>query len=379
MTHMSELSIDLKAIKENYNLLNNKTGADVVCGASVKANAYGLGISSVSLALKQAGCSDFFVAHPNEAFELRRILNEHDTNDLSNIYCLHGYQEAFFDAFYTHKITPILASLPQIESWILLQERHAVKIPAFIHFDTGMNRLGLDPHETTYFLEHLDNFSSTLDVSYILSHMACADEKDHPRNAVQKSRFDKLRDEILKHKQCTDWRFSLANSSSIYLGDDYFYDMVRPGMALYGLNPTPYQETPMKPVVGLTTPILQVRDLKAGEAVGYGATKIVHQGSRLLATVQMGYADGIHLVLSNVGSFFIDGVSVDIVGRVSMDLIILDITDHPNKNICAGMIVEIIGNNQSVDRLASDANTIGYEVLTSIGNSNPMRIKRSYK
>lgn len=379
MGTMSELSIDLKAVQNNYQFLSAKVSAHVICGASVKANAYGLGVAEISLALTDVGCRDFFVAHPSEAIALRAILGDLDHGDQSNIYCLHGYQDSFFDEYYKNNITPILASLPQIKAWELLQEKYNEKVPALLHFDTGMNRLGLDPDETTYFLEHLDDFTASLNISYVLSHMACADEPDHPCNHRQRLMFEKIRNTIMHHRKTEGWQYSLANSSSIFLGEDYHYDMVRPGMALYGLNPAPYADNPMQSVVRLETPILQIRHLGKGEAIGYGATKVFKDQDRLLATVQIGYADGLPRCLGNVGVFFIDGKAVNIVGRVSMDLVILDITDHSNQNISAGTMVEIIGTNQSVDDLARSANTIGYEILTSVGNSHVLRINRVYK
>jgi alanine racemase len=352
----AELTIDLGALVANYRLLQ-RHARPARAGAAIKADAYGTGAEAAAPALFNAGCKEFFVAVLSEAITLRRFVPQAD------IYVLSGPIGGDEAEFGRHRLTPILNSLPQIELWSRWCAASGAA-PAALHIDTGMSRLGLAPAELDRLIAN-PTLLNAFPIPLVISHLACADEPDHPLNASQLARFRSALDRLLPLLPVHP-TISLANSSGIFLGADYAFDLVRPGAALYGLNPTPAAPNPMRQVVGLKARILQVRHIDAHQAVGYGAA---HRSTRAtsLATLGLGYADGVFRALSHVGAAFVGGVRAPFVGRVSMDLITIDVGHVPAHLVEPGAWVEILGEHQSADELAALAGTIGYEVLTSLG------------
>jgi alanine racemase len=359
----AELTIDLGALVANYRLLQRhaKTAS---AGAGIKANAYGLGAQEAAPALFKAGCRQFFVAILSEAISLRAVVPE------TEIYVLSGPIGGDEAEFVQHGATPVLNSLPQIELWSRWCAANGAS-PAALHLDTGMSRLGLAPGELDSLIADptpLEGFGIPL----VMSHLASSDEPLHPQNTAQLAQFKGALDRLLPLLPARPV-ISFANSSGIFLGPDFAFDLVRPGAALYGLNPTPAAPNPMRQVVGLKARILQVRQIDAHQTVGYGAA---HRSTRAtsLATLGLGYADGVFRALSQVGAAFVGGIRAPFVGRVSMDLITIDVGHVPAHLAQPGAWAEILGEHQSADDLAAAAGTIGYEVLTALGS----RLHRRY-
>jgi len=350
-TASSVLKIDLGAISRNYARLRNIVMPPRKVSAVVKANAYGLGIEEIAKELTRIGVKSFFVATIDEAIELRKHTDR-------KIITLNGFFRGAEKEYIEHDIIPVLCSLDEIDRW-------NYKKKCFWQVDTGMNRLGLraDEFEKAFTRAHIQP-------AFVISHLACADIPGHPKNEEQRLAVDAIA------RTYPLMRYSLANSSGIYLGPEYHFDLVRPGMALYGLNPTPETDNPMLPVVHLETRVLQIHEAKKGQTAGYAATYKFTKNTRL-ATVSLGYADGFSRIGSNRAKLYWEGHACPIVGRVSMDLIIVDISDLPVNVIppYEGDFLEVIGSSQSADALAWDLNTIGYEVLTSLST----RSHRIYK
>jgi len=359
----AELTVDLGALVANYRLLQRRA-KPARAGAGIKANAYGLGAREAAPALFKAGCRQFFVAILSEGIALRPVVPE------AEIYVLSGPIGGDEPEFAQHRLMPVLNSPQQIELWSRWCAANGA-IPAALHIDSGMSRLGLAPLE----LDRLIADPSPLrpfPVPMVMSHLASADEAASPQNAQQLAQFNSALDRVLPLLPARPL-VSFANSSGIFLGKDYAFDLVRPGAALYGLNPTPAAPNPMRQVVGLKARILQVRHIDAHQAVGYGAA---HRSTRAtsLATLGLGYADGVFRALSHVGAAFVGGIRAPFVGRVSMDLITIDVGHVPPHLVQPGAWAEILGEHQSADELAAAAGTIGYEVLTALGS----RYQRRY-
>jgi alanine racemase len=352
----SLLEIDLGAVVANWRALRGRV-APAECAAVVKADAYGLGAAPVAKALAAAGCRTFFVAHLDEAIAVRRAAPD------AEIAVLNGVMAGTEEVFAEHRLIPVLNDLGQVERW----QRSAEARPAILHIDTGMARLGLTPADTARVAARGDLLAG-IALRAVMSHLACADEPAHELNLFQLERFTAAR-AVLPAAPA-----SLAASSGIFLGRDYHFDLARPGVALYGVNPTPGAPNPMAQVIRLKGKILQVRDVDPGTTVGYGAT---HRflGPARVATVAAGYADGMLRSLSSRGKAVIGGHLVPYVGRVSMDLITLDVTGIDPALTRAGEYAELIGPAHDVDAVASDAGTIGYEILTSLGR----RYRRVYR
>ncbi len=356
----SILHIDLKALQSNYKMLSTRAAMSETCGV-VKADAYGLGADQVVRALYHAGCRTFFVAHLEEALQI-----DGQYPDIK-IYVLNGLLTGEAEEFAAHEtIFPVLNNLQDVSVWQNFAARQQKKLPAALHIDTGMNRLGLGTREYETLLSEKEQILQGIDIKFIMSHFSSADEKNHPETPRQAARFA----EIMSHFPRVP--ASLSNSAGIFVSPDYHYDLVRPGMALYGLNPTPHTDNPMQPVVSLQTRILNIQTIKAGESVGYGAAYRAEK-EETLATVNLGYADGFLRCLSNKGHLYWQGQACPIRGRVSMDLVTVSI-DHLGEKPQAGDMMEVIGLSQSADDLAAAAGTIGYEILTSLGN----RYRREY-
>jgi alanine racemase len=333
-----KLTISLSAIQKNYELLNEKTGA-ASCGAVVKADAYGLGIEPVASALSKAGASEFFVALMEEGITLRQILPD------ATIYVLDGILPNEESEFIEYNLTPVINGFEQKSFW--KNNRSCA-----VHVDTGLNRLGFNGND----FHSLDDLNITL----VMSHLASADTPDNPFNGLQRDRL------IQATQSMPSVRKSLAASDGIFCGPDFHFNLVRPGAALYGINPIPAETNPMHSVVRLSAPILQIREVQENGYVGYANTQAVKKGQRL-ATVSLGYADGFFRSLSNKAHLYYKGTALPVLGRVSMDVIVVDISSLPESILAVGDWLEVFGPNQSPDTLAKAAGTIGYEVLTSLG------------
>ncbi len=359
-----QLVINLQALQNNYQLCRDKVGSHCEVGAAVKADAYGIGIKEAAPALYASGCRTFFVATLDEGLNLRKILPDHDVK----ICVLNGLQADAEEIFDFHTLTPALNSLEEIERWAQYSKRTRPYLKCFLHIDTGMARLGLSEAETLSVKSRAGELANILDIEVVMSHFACADEKGHPMNDLQFERFEEAAEPFLIAKK------SLANSSAIFRDEKYHFDLARPGMCLYGLNPTPEQDNPMQDLVTLDVPLLQTRTLKAGESAGYGAGWVADKDT-LLGTVQLGYADGFLRSHSNAGALYWHNYKCPIVGRVSMDLTIVSLEEVPEAmRPIAGDLLEVLGPHQSADDLSLSSSTIGYEILTSLGQ----RYARTY-
>lgn len=351
----AELYIDLSAIVQNYHYLQKRVSS-AQCGAVVKANAYGLGMIEIAKALAKAGCKDFFVAHLDEGIALRSILNQDYT-----IYVLHGLPPSTESLFIKHHLTPILNDINQLQHWLKLCNDRNTSYSAGVQFDTGMSRFGIEEEE----LSNLQQRNwGVFQPSLIMSHLACADTPTHPANRQQLERFQAIKQQI------PNCRASLAASSGIFLGQDWHFDLVRPGVALYGGNPTPGQPNPMQSVISLQGTVIQLRHISKGAFIGYGATFTAPKDMRL-AWISIGYADGFFRAFSNKISALspqFPKIPLALLGRVSMDSLCVDITELPDTALQVGDKIEIIGNHQPIDSLAQQVDTIGYEILTSLGN-----------
>lgn len=352
------LTIDLDAIRENYRRLKGRLGG-ARCAGVLKADGYGLGATQVASALMKEGCDVFFVALLGEGIALRGAMGQGP-----DIFVLNGLPPGAEPEAAAAGLVPVLNSEAQLRAWRTVARDLGRNLPAAIQVDSGMSRLGMQPAE----VEALAGDASALrgiDLRLVMSHLACADEPWHPANEMQRLEFDRLR-AILP-----DAPASLANSSGIFLGSPYRYDLARPGAALYGINPTPGEPNPMAPVIQLHAKVAQTRSVPAGTGIGYGHAYRATEPLRL-ATISLGYADGWHRRAD--AAAWVDGVRLPFVGRVSMDSIILDVSAVPAGRIGEGDLVELIGPSQSVDAAAGHADTIGYEILTSLG----LRFHRRY-
>jgi alanine racemase len=347
------LTVDLTAVAENYRLLSRRAGA-AACAAVVKADAYGLGAARVAPALAAAGCRTFFVAQVDEGVDLRAILGTGPT-----VAVLNGPTPGSEAACAAHDLVPVLNDGAQLAGWQGLARRLDRRLPAILQVDSGMARFGFDPEAVDALLDAPDAFAG-LALRLVMSHLACADDPGSPANAAQRACLHAVR------RRMPAVPASLAASSGIFLGPDFHFDLVRPGAALYGIAPQPGRPNPMHPVVGLRARVMQVRDVPAGTLVGYGHTAAVRRDSRL-ATVAIGYADGF-LRATAAGAAWFSGRRLPIIGRVSMDSIVIDATDAAPDALGPGALVDIVGPDQDVDAVAAAAGTIGYEVLTRLGH-----------
>ncbi len=344
----AQVTIDLEALQSNYKTLAARAPA-AETGAAIKADAYGLGIGPCSRALWNAGCRNFFVARPVEGEELRAVLPD------AKIYVLDGLYDGQAGFYVKHRLIPALVSGEEAREWA----RDAAGAPCAIHVDSGINRVSLTYAELVRLLA--DNLS--LNIVLLMSHLASSEEPENIFNLEQRARFEKAR-ALLPHVKA-----SLANSSGVFLGADYSYDLMRPGIALYGGNPLPGYPNPMKPVATLEVRVLQVRDVPVGEAVGYNSTWTAKRPSRI-ALVGAGYRDGIPRHMSStlakgVAQVYINGKMCPIVGRVSMDMTAVDVTDAEVKR---GDWAEFFGNHIALDDAAATAGTISWVLLTHLGN-----------
>ncbi len=347
------LTIDLDALAENFAILAGRGGPNVACSAVVKANAYGLGLEQVAPALFRAGCRVFFVALPEEGVALRGLLPE------AQIYVLGGLLPELEDDFLAFGLVPVLNSLEEIETWAARARRLGRALAAGLHVDTGMRRLGLPPDELDRLAAAHERLEG-IELSLVSSHLVSSEEPDNPLNATQLKSFRRAL------KRLPPAPVSFANSSGIFLGPRYHFDLLRPGVALYGGNPTPGKTNPMREVVRLQGRIWQLRNAQPGETVGYNATYQVSRPSRL-ATIAVGYGHGYPRSLSNAGEVYLGNQAAPVVGRVSMDSMTVDVTDLPEALVRPGTLVDVIGHHNPIDAVAAAAGTISYELLTGLG------------
>ena len=347
------LRIDLPALRANYRLLKSKLGI-AQCGAAVKADAYGLGAVPVAQALYAENCRHFFVAHLEEAIALR----PHLASD-AQIIVMHGSPVGYEAEFLQYQCLPVLNSTQQIAAWKALAQQQQRALPALLQVDTGMARMGLSTQEIDAW-QNDSQFLAGIDVQYLMSHLASAEDQANPMNRAQLAKFTQLRALLPGVKA------SLANSSGIFLGSDFHFDLARPGAALYGVAPVAGQANPLQAVAHLQGRIIQTREIPAGTGVGYGSTWRSTQIARI-ATVAVGYADGWMRSLSNRGIAHIAGQEVPMVGNVSMDTITLDVSCVAAEHLQPGALVDLISATNTVDAVAAKAHTIGYEILTSLG------------
>ncbi len=347
------LTVDLDAVRANYRLLRAQS-ATAACAAVMKADAYGLGMAQVAPALAAEGCQVFFTAHLEEGIRLRQMLPDDRT-----IYVLHGPPPGTAHDFFLYDLIPVLNDPGQIAEWRDAAARLGRELPAALQFDTGMSRMGLSMADVAA-LSAKPGWLAGIRPVLVMSHLACADEPEHPLNALQRQRFEQLREAF------PGVPASLANSSGIFLGQSYHYDLMRPGAALYGINPQPGSPNPLRQPVSLSARIIQVRTIRDGDVVGYGARHIA-AGERRIATIALGYADGWQRALSGRGQAFIDGVAVPFAGTVSMDSITLDVSAIAPERVVPGALVDLLCARQTLDDVAAQAGTIGYEFLTRLG------------
>jgi alanine racemase len=343
------LRVDLGAIVANWRDLGARHGAPAA--AVVKADGYGLGAGPVARALRQAGCNIFFVAHLSEGLALRQALGPGP-----DIAVLNGFPPGSDgDA----GLLPVLNHLGDVAAHAAAGREAGAARPALLHLDTGMSRLGLDAREQSVLAQERDRLDG-LALRHVMTHLACADEPNHPLNEAQRTRFTEAAARIAPGVPR-----SFANSSGIFLGPGFRSDLARPGCALYGINPTLGAPNPMRQVARVEAEVLQVREVAAGDTVGYGASWTAREPRRI-ATVAAGYADGYLRALSGRSLGLLHGREVPLVGRVSMDLTTFDVTDVPQARPGDRLLL-IGGAGNTPDDIAARCGTIGYEVLTSLG------------
>jgi alanine racemase len=358
------LTIDLAAIEANWKKLSAMT-IPVECAAVVKGDAYGCGIEPVVRRLARAGCKTFFVADVAEGRRVRTVAPQ------AVIYILNGVMPGSARSFAQAELRPVINSTTELAEWDAFVTSSHWRGGAALQVDTGINRLGITPDEAAAIAPRLqsENHGWTL----LMSHFACAETPDHPLNDRQIRWFREIR---IMYRGLPS---SIANSAGIFLGGTVYCDMVRPGGALFGANPTPGRKNPMRPVVELKGRIIQVRNVAKGETVGYHATWTAARASRI-AAVAIGYADGFLRAAGAAhgkpaANVIVAGKRCPIIGRVSMDLFGVDVTDLPEGIVRRGSMATLLGEGIGVDDLAPSLGTIGYEVLTSLGR----RYHRIYK
>lgn len=350
-----QLSIDLGALARNWRALD-KVSAGALTAAVVKADAYGTGIEMASKALHAAGARFFFVATPDEGMAVRAAVPE------AHIFVLYGLYPGAANLYIRQNLMPVLSSMAMLEEWLAKCVERNEAYPSAFHFDTGINRLGFRLGEAGAVRERIEKLGYAPQM--VMSHLACADQPNHEKNRTQLALFGSVM------AQFPGIPASLANSAGLMTGRDYHFQMVRPGVALYGGRAVNGRKNPMSPVVTLHVPILQLTEGRTGEAVGYGASHTLNRNSRL-AVLGYGYADGFPRSLSGTnarpgGKVFIRGKPCPVLGKISMDLTVVDITELGPDLPGPGEGAEVFGPNIGVDEQADAAGTIGYELLTAL-------------
>lgn len=371
------LTIDLGAIVQNWRFLsaracnsrqpnapNAPNAVATECAAVVKADAYGLGVSEIGLALYRAGCRHFFVALVAEGIHLRGLIPRDAT-----VYVLHGPQPGAEIDCAQHALVPVLNSPDQLQRWSDLANTLGERLPAALQVDTGMRRLGFEARE--FDALDVNAFESAtrsgVEPVLLMSHLVSAEDPADPINRIQLDQFR------LQRERWPGLRCSLANSSGIFLGPAWHFDLLRPGAALYGVAPILNQTNPMRPVVRLQAPVIQTRTIAPGDRVGYNHTWCAARPTRV-ATLSVGYADGYLRSLSNRGTVRFMGQTAPLIGRVSMDTITVDVTEIPDHQLTPGAQFDLIDAAHDINQVATEAGTNAYEILTSLGP----RYRRQY-
>ncbi|MFO1158338.1 MAG: alanine racemase [Reyranellaceae bacterium] len=350
------LTIDLGAIAANWRGLRDAGRAEgrlVDCAAVLKADAYGTGAAKVGPRLAAEGCRQFFVAHLDEGIALRAVVPDHPICVLNGL--LPGTEADFVE----NRLTPALNHLGQLNAWRATAQRFNRPLDAIIHIDTGMHRLGFSPEEAQVLINERGRLRG-LRLALLMSHLVASEEQANPVNGEQLSRFRAF------VRAMPGAPASLANSSGVFLGPDYHFDLLRPGAALYGINPLPGEPNPMLPVVTLHARILQTRRIDAFQTVGYGGAWRSARPSRI-ATIALGYADGYFRTLIHRTHVYLAGHRVPVIGRISMDLVTIDVTEVPEADCHHGATVEVLGSHVTAEDLADHARTNAYEVMTALG------------
>jgi alanine racemase len=340
---LARLTVDHAAIVENWRFFK-KAAPSAAVSAVVKADSYGLGAVGASRALAQAGARVFFTATSAEALTVRKALGEGP-----QVFVLNGVAPEDAEALVNAKLTPVLNSIAQIKVW-------NARGPAALHIDTGMNRLGIGPEELAQTMIALKGTT----LSLVMSHLACASDAKHEKNAIQLKRFVDAATLFPKAP------LSLASTGGVLISPDYHFDLVRPGIGLYGSGGLDADNPTLSAAAKIEAPILQVRDVEAGETFGYGGSFTATKKMRS-ATVALGYADGYLRSLSGRGYGFFAGAKRPLLGRVSMDLVILDVTGCAEAQ--PGAMVEFLGPNAPLDEIATLAGTLPYEILTTFAGT----------
>tara|TARA_X000000368_G_scaffold331433_1_gene268561 strand:- start:1971 stop:3080 length:1110 start_codon:yes stop_codon:yes gene_type:complete len=355
------LEINLKNLRFNYSRIKKRVSKKTIVAATVKADGYGMGSHEVVKSLIKEKCNIFFVATLDEAISLRKKFKQ------IQIQVLNGFHNERVKDYDKYNIIPIINSLQQLRA-IEDYSKKIKKINISIHFDTGISRLGLDKHETEYLLKKKESLIKHSNLKMIMSHLACGDRPKHKKNKAQLKLFRKI---------CTHFpgvTKSLSNSAGVLLGRNYDFDLVRPGISLYGGHCQENQNSSLyKNVISLKSKIIQKRIIFKDDTVGYGGT-FKAKNKMLIGTIPIGYADGFFRSFSNKGSFYLLGKKVPIIGRISMDLTTIDLTSLRNRNLNKNVFVEVISNKNNINYLSKIISTIPYEILTSLGK----RYQRRY-
>jgi len=347
------LALDLSAVSANYRFIQARAPAARV-GAVVKADAYGLGANTVAPVLADAGCRDFFVAHLAEALDLVSVLPQS-----AQLYVLNGLAPGMESQCADPRILPVLNTLEQARAWQRYAASVGQKLPAVLQLDTGMSRLGLGADELEILLRQ-PGFLDWVNLRVVMSHLACADMPEAQANAEQVRRF------AIMAARLPGVETSLANSAAAVGLPDRIGNLVRPGLALYGIDPLWGKTRGLHPAITLDARVIQVRAVPEGVGIGYDHDYVT-PSPRRIATLSVGYADGWPRALGGKGAVWRDGVRLPLVGRVSMDTCTADVTDMPAQDLQPGDTVELIGSNQSVSELAAQLETAPHALLTGLG------------
>ena len=356
------LEIDLKSICHNFKKIKKKVSKNCIVAATVKANAYGLGVEQVTKSLIKHKCKDFFVATLMEGIELRSY------NKSVHIYILNGLDVGKCSIYKKYKLIPVLNSIKQIREYETYQSKIKKSMDAIIHFDTGMSRLGLDEDETRKLINNRNNILKKTNIKYIMSHLACGDDPKSKKNNEQLKTFREI------SKSFKNIKMTLANSAGILLGKNYHFDMVRPGISIYGGSAQKNEKNTYKHVIKLTAKLIQIRQIKKGSTVGYGATYKAKQ-KMTIGTISIGYADGLNRLFSNNMKCYYKNKEVNVIGRISMDLVTLDLSKFQKKDIQIKNRIEVINDQNNINQICMNIETIPYEILTNLGH----RYSRKYK
>ena len=350
-------------LRYNYEKVKRIVGKNVKCAGVIKANSYGFGLEHTIPVLTEAECNDFFVATLEEGIVTRNILRAAQKN--ANIYILGGILNDTYEYFKDYNLTPVITSFGQLEIWTKCSEKHYEKRNSIVHIDTGMSRNGFRIADAEKVCSIYNKYG--LPISYVMSHLACADEPTHPMNEIQKDRFE------LASKYFPNAKKSLSSTNGVFLDKSYLFDMVRIGKAMYGYMVRKDLIGEFKPVIAIYTKVLQTDEIKKGESIGYGATFVADK-DMTVATLGIGYADGLMRKLSENSFIYLNGQRADILGRISMDYTVVDISTHDKKSLIPGNWVCIVDDDNTLEQLAISNSTLPHEMTCKLGP----RVKKIY-